>query len=150
MAFYGFLVSRLKEQALPLHPKAYHDSLPPHPLQPRDGDPSPPSYLPNTQTTNPLRSKASCCCGAAGGASRGRQGLSLTTSSWLDGGTQGAATCGRAEKGQLASLLDRHSLPSPSLAQPASMQDSLPWRPTLSPPTVQTLLKATNRAMLEQ
>ena len=37
---------------------------------------------------------------------RDRNGLSLTTSSWLDGGMQGAATCGRnRERARLASFI---------------------------------------------
>ena len=37
---------------------------------------------------------------------RGRNGLSLTTSSWLEGGMQGAATCGRnRERARLASFI---------------------------------------------
>lgn len=90
-------------------------------------DVSPSSSLPNcpVPSTSMLGSKVSCSQEAeerGGGAGRVGNGLSLTTSSWLDGGMQGAATCGRnRERARLAAFIPienqdlLRSLPGPLL-----------------------------------
>ena len=71
---------------------------------------------------------------------RGRNGLSLTTSSWLEGGMQGAATCGRnRERARLASFIPIETQGLPIIL--------LPHQPGLDTPpfSSQTLTPSSRR-----